>query len=202
MEDEKNKILQFALEKFKTEGFYKTTMDELASEQRISKKTIYKHFPTKEILVHDAVFLFINTHKVHIEQIFESKVNAVVKIFNLTEYLAQMLSQIGDKWFRDVQIHHRELWQEIDEFRTKMIGQRMSKVFDQGMKEGNIQKYPSEFLTIYFVNSIRGIINPEFVMNSKYSMHEVLKFTTSLLLNGIMTEKGRKIFKKLKDGAN
>jgi AcrR family transcriptional regulator len=202
MEDEKNKILLHALEKFKIEGFYKTTMDELASEQRISKKTIYKHFPTKEKLVYDAVFLFINTHKVHIEKIFESKVNAVVKLFNFTEYLAQRLSQISEKWFRDVQIHHRELWEEIDKFRTKMISQRMSKVFDQGKKEGYVQKYPSEFLTIYFLTCIRGIINPEFVINSKYSMQEVLEFTITLLLSGIMTEKGRKIFKKLKDGAN
>ena len=177
-------------------------MDELASEQRISKKTIYKHFPTKEKLVYEAVFLFIGTHKVKIEEIFESRVNAVVKLFNFTEYLANMLSQISEKWFRDVQIHHRELWQEIDKFRTKMINQRMSKVFDQGKKEGNIQKYPSEFLTVYFLTCIRSIINPEFAMNSNYTMKEVLEFTITLLLNGIMTEKGRRIFKKLKDGAN
>jgi AcrR family transcriptional regulator len=39
-------------------GFHKTTMDEIAKELRISKKTIYKHFSSKDELVR-AVFVRI-----------------------------------------------------------------------------------------------------------------------------------------------
>ena len=40
---EKDRILNFAITKFHAEGFYKTSMDEIARELQISKKTIYKY---------------------------------------------------------------------------------------------------------------------------------------------------------------
>ncbi len=44
MNEEKEKIIEFAAQKFMDGGFYKTTMDDLAAKLRISKKTIYKNF--------------------------------------------------------------------------------------------------------------------------------------------------------------
>ena len=50
-DSERNRIINFAESKFMIEGFYKISMDSIASELRISKKTIYKYFPSKESLV-------------------------------------------------------------------------------------------------------------------------------------------------------
>jgi len=49
--EEQNKIIELTEEKFFRDGFYKTTMDEVASELKMSKKTIYKFFPSKDDLV-------------------------------------------------------------------------------------------------------------------------------------------------------
>ncbi len=55
IEDDKTKILKYAQIKYLNEGFYKTSMDVLASEMQISKKTIYKYFATKNHLVEAVV---------------------------------------------------------------------------------------------------------------------------------------------------
>ena len=46
--EEKNKIIERTEDKFFRDGFYKTTMDEIATDLSMSKKTIYKFFPSKE----------------------------------------------------------------------------------------------------------------------------------------------------------
>ena len=44
-------IIQIALSLFLKYGFKSVTMDDIAQEMRVSKKTIYAHFPNKESLV-------------------------------------------------------------------------------------------------------------------------------------------------------
>ena len=43
----KQSIVDLAYKKFSQHGFKKVTMDEIASELAISKKTVYKHFESK-----------------------------------------------------------------------------------------------------------------------------------------------------------
>ena len=47
---EKEKIANYSKDVFFKSGFYKITMDEIAQGLRMSKKTIYKYFPSKKIL--------------------------------------------------------------------------------------------------------------------------------------------------------
>ena len=57
----KEKILQKAIELFINYGFKSVTMDDIASEMHISKKTIYSHFSNKTQLVEAASFQVFET---------------------------------------------------------------------------------------------------------------------------------------------
>ena len=48
---EKDKIIEYCSSRFFRDGFYYVTVDQIASELRISKKTIYKYFASKDDLV-------------------------------------------------------------------------------------------------------------------------------------------------------
>ena len=64
IKQDRSKILEHSRKKFHAEGFYKTSMDEIAKDLHISKKTIYKHFPSKEELLraitNDTTFIIKN----------------------------------------------------------------------------------------------------------------------------------------------
>ena len=60
---EKEKISNYSQEVFFKSGFYKITMDEIAQGLRVSKKTIYKYFPSKHILLETVVKAFIQSTK-------------------------------------------------------------------------------------------------------------------------------------------
>jgi AcrR family transcriptional regulator len=198
MEKEKQKILEFAQEKYLREGFYKITMDELANQLKMSKKTIYKYFPSKENLVKEVTFGFITNRAKEIKTIVEGDFDAVTKFFKLIGHLSNVIVKVSERWTSDVQLFTPSLWKEIDKFRAKIMFANIIKIIQQGITEGYFVNQPPEIIVTIFVSSIRGIVNPEFIMNNKFSVRTALVTTSEILMNGIMTEKGKKVFKLLK----
>lgn len=197
--EEKERILNYAQEKFFREGFYKTTMDELSSELRISKKTIYKYFPSKEKLVEEITNNFRQNVAAQLAVIFESAEPAVNKMISIMRFLGNMIFRISDKMLVDLQIHYPEIWKDIDEFRTKLMTKNLTQLVKQGKKEGFFADYPEDLIVTIFVGSIRAVVNPSFLVNYQRSYQETLEISFSILLNGLITEKGKKILNKSKN---
>jgi AcrR family transcriptional regulator len=198
MNDDKVKILKAASDTFFSRGFYKIPVDDIASILQMSKKTIYKHFPTKENLVREVAYLFIKTHSSNIAEIINHDYNAVEKLFYIFQYLGNMLININDKWFSDIQSQAPEIWSEIEVFRSRFMTQNISRIIEQGKKEKYIVNHPSLIIINVFISSIRGIINPAFITNNKMPAFKALESTLDILMNGILTAKGKNLMKKLK----
>ena len=198
MKNDKEKILKTASDVFFAKGFYKIPVDDIASLLKMSKKTIYKHFPAKEDLVRDVAYLFIKTHSTNISNIINTDYNAVEKLFYIFKYLGNMLININEKWFSDIQTQAPEIWTEIEVFRSRFMTRNISKIIEQGKKEKFIVNHPSLIMINLFISSIRGIINPSFIVNNKIPAFKALESILDILMNGILTAKGKNLLKKLK----
>jgi AcrR family transcriptional regulator len=194
--DERTKILIHSQSRYLREGFYRIPMDELAVDLRMSKKTIYKHFPTKEKLVEEVAQFTMNMISEKIDGIIASETDTIIKITKLTEVFGFFVSYVGEKWLMDIKVHMPVVWENIDAFRTKKIYAVFSKIFDQGKAEKIFLDLPNEVVITIFVAAIRAIVNPEFIYNNKFSHKEGMKLTLEILFNGILTDKGKKLFKK------
>jgi AcrR family transcriptional regulator len=198
MNNDRDKILQTASQVFFSRGFYKIPVDDIASILKMSKKTIYKYFPTKEDLIREVACLFINTHSSNISNIIKHDYNAVEKLFYVFKYLGNMLINVNEQWFSDIHTQHPEIWAEIEVFRSGFMTQNISKILEQGKKEGYILDYPSHIMINIFIASVRGIINPVFIINNKIPAFKALQSTLDILMNGILTVRGKNLMKKLK----
>jgi len=200
MDREKTNIILHAQQKFFKEGFYKITLDELAKELHISKKTIYKHFASKEELVREATFHFLNESGNKIANIVHTETSALEKFVLLIETFVSVLSRFNNRWLSDVQFFAKDLWNEIDEFRTQKLSANLSKMIEQGIEEGIFKERPIPIVLQIFISSIRGVVNPEFIMNSNFAVQTAMKETVTILIESMLTPKGEKIFKKMKNG--
>jgi len=194
---EKEKILEFSLDKFLREGFFKTSMDAVAGELHMSKKTIYKHFSTKEELVDAIVERFTSTVGNKIDKAINTEDDSLTKAFNLFEIMGSIAMKLSDTWVKDLQIHMPKLWEKIDEFRTKRANAVLGSIIKQGQEEGMIIDKPSELIIHLFVTSIRSIVNPNFLFYQKFNYKEAFHHTFEILFNGILTTKGKKQFDKI-----
>ena len=192
--EEKDKIIEQIEDKLFKEGFYKTTMDDVASELGMSKKTIYKFFPSKEDLVMAIAKHFMNRMKGKILPALNSDKNAIEKLGELIKILAGASENISTKRMEEMKKHFPGIWNEIDSFRTKMMFENITKVINQGKVEGLFIDYPTSIIMNMLVASIRSVVNPDFILNNNFSIIEAARTAFKILIGGIVTEKGKKIF--------
>lgn len=194
--EEKEKILDASQETLFTSGFYKTTMDDIASSLKMSKKTIYKYFPSKNELVMAVANHFTGKMKKKILPIIESDKNAIEKLSGLLDLLSSTAGKIGDRIFSELRNNYPEVWTYVDSFRTEMMFGNITKVYEQGKAEGLFLDYPTPIVMNVFVSAVRGTVNPEFIINNNFSMVVAAQTTFKIILAGVLTEKGKEIFDK------
>lgn len=193
---ERDKIFNYAKSLFLKEGFYKITMDNLAAGLKISKKTIYKYFGSKEVLIKSIVESIKNEMSGKLDNIKKSNDTAILKLINLNKLLSKMFIELDDRWINDLRIHLPSLWKEIDEFRTKRLNGTFSTIINEGQKGKLIKNIPAKMVVMIFLSTLRGVINNEFLLNSKLSYKDAIETSLRILFTGILTAKGQKVFQK------
>lgn len=192
--DDQAKIIEQVEDKLFKEGFYKTTMDDVASELGMSKKTIYKFFPSKDDLVMAIAKHFMNGMKNKIVPALSSDKNAIEKLAELIGILAKASEKISPQRMDEIRKYFPNLWNEIDKFRTQMMFGNITKVIDQGKAEGLFIDYPTSIIMNVLVASVRNIVNPDFILNNNFSIIEAARYAFKIIIGGIVTDKGKKIF--------
>ena len=167
-------------------------MDELAKGLRVSKKTIYKYFPSKSKLVDAAVKSFQKKIKKKINKIIDDEDNSISQIRALTSFFANLSLKVNERVMYDLQTHRPDLWKKIDEFRTKLIEEIWVKIINQGKIDGVIVDAPNEIIIQIVISAIRSVVNPEFLINHNYSIKEAFDIAFGIIIRGILTEAGLK----------
>lgn len=197
MNKEKEKILLYAIDKFFGEGFRNITMDTLASELKMSKKTIYKHFNSKEELVNSVAKHTINDITSSINEMINLNLNSIEKFLKLFAFIGRVAYKASDKWLADIEEYAPETWKEIDAIRAELMNRNLSKLILQGQKEGYIIDAPVEIIITIYVTGVRAVISPQFFSTNKFSVNETFTKVYEIILNGILTSKGKRVFRKI-----
>lgn len=87
----KEDIISKAMDMFLTYGFKSVTMDDLAHEMGISKKTIYTHFNNKTQLVEQGVCQLFEEVSAGIEEILSLKKNPIEELYEIKKFVMQHL---------------------------------------------------------------------------------------------------------------
>jgi len=195
---EKEKILYFTHAKFITEGFYKTTMDEIARDLQMSKKTIYKHFDSKEELLENVCGMRMNLMEEFLDEVAESDEDAITKFLKIIHKQKSMSMNCSPVWFRDLEIHAPHLSKEFAKVRQEKVTKIMSKLLEQGKKEKVVEHVPVDIIITALNGAIEAVTHADFVLNSKYSFHEAMRITAEIFFNGFLTELGKEKFSNTK----
>ena len=152
----KDKIISKASDLFLRLGFKSITMDDIASEMCISKKTIYKYFCNKEILIKESTAV-IHSH-VHnvIDAIVAQKHNAIQENFEIKKMFKEMFNSADNSPIYQLKRHYPEIYEdaikrEIDEC-NHIFSQNIKKGIAQNLyrKDLNIQSYVKFYYILIF----------------------------------------------------
>jgi len=152
----KDKIMSKASDLFLKLGFKSVTMDDIAGEMCISKKTIYKYFCNKEILIEETTAMAHAEIHAIIENIITKKHNAIEENFEIRKMFKEMFKSADTSPIYQMKKHYPEIYQkvisrEIDECNT-LFKQNIVKGIEQGLyrKEINLENYMKFYYTLVF----------------------------------------------------
>jgi AcrR family transcriptional regulator len=152
----KDKIISKASDLFLKLGFKSVTMDDIAGEMCISKKTIYKYFCNKEILIEEtSAMVHAEIHSI-IGNIVSKNHNAIEENFEIRKMFKEMFQSLDNSPIYQMKKHYPEIHKkivarEIDECNT-VFKQNIVKGIEQGLyrKEISIENYMKFYYTLVF----------------------------------------------------
>ncbi|MBS7254974.1 TetR/AcrR family transcriptional regulator [Flavobacterium branchiicola] len=153
----KDKIISKASELFLKLGFKSVTMDDIAGEMCISKKTIYKYFCNKEVLIEESTSM---VHKqVHeiIRTIVAKDYNSIQENFEIREMFRDMFkNNIDTSPIYQLKKHYPEIYQNVLSYEIEQCTQYFRVNIEKGIREGlyrpdlNIDIYVKFYYTLIF----------------------------------------------------
>ena len=180
-----DKILTVAQTRMVRFGYHKVTMDEIAGDLRMSKNTIYLHFPSKIDIAKGLVARIknkINDYQLRVEKTEKDP----LKIISLNIlFLQQELAPWFEHFLKDIQIELPELWQEFVDFRSEKV-MDLEKLVTAGIKKGKFRPINPALAVRAYLGAVNNIINPEILQQEGVSFHQALETVMDIWSKGIV----------------
>ncbi len=189
-----HRILSSARHHFMAHGFKNVTMDDLASEMGMSKKTLYAHFPSKAALVKSVLTQKLDEAENELGSILAEKSGDFVEaLHQLTVHLQKHSGEAQPVFVRDLSREEPALAEYLVLRRRKIVEKTFVKLLACGRDAGHIRDdIPIEFLVEVLLAVLETIAVPKHLASRDLSVTECLNRILSTFLNGVLTEKGRR----------
>jgi AcrR family transcriptional regulator len=191
----KERILSHVEQRFLSDGFNKVTLDELSGELGISKKTMYKFFPSKEDLVTTIMKVLMRRMERGVAEICESEKPALHKLAELMLFVGKFAGRISRAYQSDIQRFLPALWKEVDKFRNERVLSRVAMMIRETKNEGKFRSdVNDEVVMMMFIGSVQSIVNPEVLSKHSFSPKEAMYTIFHVIFEGSLTDDARKEF--------
>lgn len=152
----KEKIINKAKEMFLRLGFKSITMDDIACEMCISKKTIYKYFSNKDILIEESIQVVHKEIHETIDQIVSQNFNAIEENFEIKRMFKEMFKSAESSPIYQLKKHYPEIYDKVlnmqIEVCIKCFRDNIVKGINEGLyrKDLDIDNYVKFYYTLIF----------------------------------------------------
>jgi AcrR family transcriptional regulator len=194
----RKQILEKATELYLNLGFKSVTMDDLAHEMGISKKTIYTHFKNKNQLVEACTLHVFNVISAGIDQICALQKNPIEELYEIKRLVMQHLKEEKaspqfqlQKYYPEI---HRTLRGKQFEMMQECIMDNVKEGISMGIYRENLD--PDFIARIYF-SGVTSLNDPRLFPSQQYSSPQLMDEYLEYHLRGIVTPKGRQILNEI-----
>jgi len=172
-------------------GIKSVTMDDIARELGISKKTLYQFVKDKNDLVNKAMDFQISVDKQKMADIKSKRLDAVSELLEIADFVSQTLKSIGTSAIFDIQKYYPEVWRSHFEYRRSFVSEGIADNIAKGIKEGNYRKnMNADVIAKFFVVKLENLFDDRVFPPDQYNLAEVYLEYIRYHLMGIASPKG------------
>lgn len=195
--DIRDNIIKTAEDLFIRFGFKRITMDDIARELAISKKTIYQYFKDKNEIVCSVTLKYLGQEKCQIIELEGKSENVIEYLVKLNKQLRRHVGTINPVAMDDLRRYFPEGWQIYLQFKQDVFLKSIIKILSQGIAEGYFRPdIDPEVLAIMRMEQIQMAFDETLFPRNRFHFTEVQGQFLQHFMAGILTEKGRALLKR------
>lgn len=196
----KERILEKSHELFNKYGVRSVSMDDIAAQLGMSKKTLYQHFTDKEELVDSCFSGVLNTHRHRCLADQKTSENPIHEMFLALDMMQEMFAEMNPAVLFDLQKYHPGAFRKFHEFKYNFLYNVISSNLKRGIEEELYRpEIDVDIITRLRIESVMLAFNAELFPTNRTHLIYIEQQIFEHFLFGVATTKGLKLIQKYKN---
>lgn len=193
------RILQQARSDFFAHGYSRFTMDGLAAELGMSKKTLYVHFAGKDEIIGAVIEHLAAEVRAEADALLANHdLNLAEKLHGFVESMLARMATLHPRTMRDLQRFAPKLYAKVEEMRGRTLPYVFGRFIAEGQSTGLVHpNLPPDFAIEFLLHAMQGMLQPATFERLRLTPRDVMRTAIDLFFGGLLTNAGRKQYEKL-----
>lgn len=201
--DPKLRIKQSAHDLWMKYGIRSISMDDIAADLGMSKKTIYQYYADKDALVDEVVGAIIQLNQGCCEADRIKADNAIHEIFLAIEFMMEVFRSMNSSFIFDLQKYHPIAFARFSKHKNDYLFNVIRENLERGIKEELYRDdIKVDILSRFRVESVVIPFNPDFHGKLRASLADIEEEILMNFLFGVVSLKGYKTVIKYQQARN
>lgn len=183
----RQRIIREAAELFHAKGYRHVTLNELAAQLGMSKKTLYQFFSGKEDIAEAVLDQTMRTIAGEVEQVLKGGGDPLVLLGVIFTGIKEEIGKLSPLFLADIQKHAPAVWARLEAFRGKQL-LFLEQLLTRAQKEGQIRDVNVRLASAMMMDTIQRMVRPDFATKQGVTVPEVAETWMVLFLKGLRTD--------------
>jgi AcrR family transcriptional regulator len=187
------RIVAAARRHFFAHGFRSVTMDDLAQELGMSKKTLYSSFPSKVDLLRAVLLDKFRSVEGDLERVMSAPSRDVrATLHQLLASMQRHAEEIQPPFVRDIRRETPAMFQLVQSRRRDLIQRYFGRLFEDGRRAGIIRRdIPARLMIEVLIGATEAVMNPPKMAELGLAPSTGYRSIMTIVFEGLLTSKGR-----------
>jgi len=172
-------------------GIKSITMDDIARELGISKKTLYQYVENKSDLIGQIFQQKISLEKQCMAEIHREATDAVDEILRIARYVIQELRQLSPTTMYDLRKYYRNTWRQMEALQQKYVYKLIRENLERGQAEGLYRSnLDVDIVAKLYVAKTSMVVDEDLFPSRQYNIEKLFEEYIMYHIHGIASAKG------------
>ena len=182
---------------FMHEGLSHQTMEGIAGNIGISKRTLYKYFPNKDLLIDTVVRYKLESIEAQVLELLASEKPFLDRLVGFFVIIEKALKPMQSTLLTDIVRNAPWIWTRIDEFRHSRILVHLEAILREGHERGHLRSdIDVSVVSPIYMAIIEQVGRPEVVSKLNIPPSRLMEAVLDVMLGGVLSEQGRRAFEE------
>lgn len=194
----KEELLENISDLFLKYGLRSTSMEDICTHLKISKKTLYQLFSNKDDIVEQVMVYRRNNYHTQQQLKKSRQLDAIHMMLNIRDHIIENFNSRLPANLFDLKKYHPEVYKKANKIDQEAIQALFNEIINKGIQEGNFRSSINQEVQVYlFVKQMLILSEPELISEIKYPIATIVSTIVENTLRSFVTPQGQEILEEL-----